>query len=128
MEDNQLSPPPESKENGPDNQRPWAIFCHLGALVMLLGVPLGNIWVPLILWLIKRRDMPAVERAGKQSVNFQLSMTLYTLIAFILCFVFVGFLLIFPIILLNVILVIYASIKESNGEEFTYPLTIRFIK
>ena len=128
MEDSQPSQQPIKTTKGPDDQRPWAIFCHLSALVMLLGVPLGNIWVPWVLWLIKKNDMPSVERAGKQSMNFQISMTLYTLIVFILCFVFVGFLLIFPLILFNVVLIIYASIKESNGEEFTYPLTIRFIK
>jgi uncharacterized protein len=71
-----------------DNQRLWAMFCHLSALIMLFGLPLGNIWVPLILWSIKRKEMPRVDEAGRESMNFQLSMTLYTIISFILCFVF----------------------------------------
>jgi len=95
---------------------------------MLLGVPLGNIWVPLILWVLKKKDMPLVEEAGRESINFQISMTIYTIISFILCFVFVGFLLIFPLLLFNVGFVIYASIKVSNNERFRYPITIRFIR
>ena len=55
-------------------------------------------------------------------------MTIYTVVAFVLCFVAVGFFLIFPLILANVILVIIASIKTSNGEKYQYPFTILFIK
>ena len=61
--------------------RTWGIFCHLGALSMYLGVPLGNILVPLIIWLIKKDDLPLVDEHGKQSLNFQISLMLYAVIA-----------------------------------------------
>lgn len=128
MENNQPIQNHHESGSGTDKQRIWAMFCHLSSLIMLIGIPLGHIWGPLIIWLMKRKEMPLVDDAGRQSLNFQISMTLYTMISFILCFVFVGFLLIFPILLFNIVLVIYASIKVSNGEEFKYPFTIRFIK
>ncbi len=109
-------------------ERTWAVFCHLSALVAFVGIPFGNILGPLVIWLIKKSEMPLVEEEGKSALNFQISMTIYSVVAFILCFVAIGFLLIFPVILFNVVLVIIASIKTSNGEKFQYPCTIHFIK
>ena len=109
-------------------ERIWAIFCHLSSLVAFVGIPFGNIFGPLVIWLIKKNEMPLVDEEGRSALNFQISMTIYTVIAFILCFIAIGFLLIFPVILFNVILVIIASVKTSNGEKFHYPCTIHFIK
>jgi len=125
------NPEQEEKINANPTQkqeRTWAIFCHLSAFVAFVGIPLGNILGPLVIWLIKKNEMPLVDEEGKEAINFQISMTIYTIIAFILCFVAIGFLLIFPVILFNVVLIIIASVKTSNGERFRYPCTIRFIK
>ena len=35
----------------------WAVICHLSALAGFL-VPFGNIVGPLVVWLIKRAEMP----------------------------------------------------------------------
>jgi uncharacterized Tic20 family protein len=110
------------------SERTWAIFCHLSSLVAFVGVPFGNILGPLVIWLIKKNDMSLVDEEGKAALNFQLSMTIYTLVVLVLCFVAVGLLLIVPIILANVLLVIIASVKTSNGEKFHYPCAIQFIK
>jgi uncharacterized Tic20 family protein len=96
--------------------------------VAFIGIPFGNILGPLIIWLVKKNEMPLVEEEGKSALNFQISMTIYTVIVLVLCLVVIGFLFIFPIILANVILVIIASVKTSNGEKFQYPCTIHFIK
>lgn len=109
-------------------ERTWATFCHLSALTAFIGIPFGNILGPLIVWLIKKGEMPLVDQEGKASLNFQISMTIYTLVAFILCFVAVGFILIFPLIIANIVFVIIAAIKTSNGESFKYPCTILIIK
>ena len=109
-------------------QRTWATFSHLSALIGLLGIPLGNILGPLVIWIIKKNDMSLVNTEGKKAINFQISMTIYTMIAALLCFFFIGFLFFFPLIIANIILVIVASIKTSNNQPFIYPLTINFIR
>ncbi|MCK5259942.1 MAG: DUF4870 domain-containing protein [Candidatus Omnitrophica bacterium] len=127
----ETNPAQENKETSDSIQKQectWATFCHLSSLVAFIGIPFGNIIGPLVIWLIKKNEMPLVDQEGKAALNFQISMTIYTLVAFVLCFVAVGFLLIFPLILANVILVIIAAIKTSNGEKFQYPCTICFIK
>ena len=114
--------------NSHKSERTWAIFCHLSSFAAFIGIPFGNILGPLVVWLIKKNEMPLVDEEGKSALNFQISMTIYTLVVLVLCLVAVGFLLIVPIILANIILVIIASVKTSNGEKFQYPCTIHLIK
>lgn len=109
-------------------ERVWAIFCHLSAFFVFVIPPIGNILGPLVIWLIKKGDMPFVDMEGKESLNFQISMTIYMFIALVLCFIVIGIPLMIFIVLANIVLVIIASIKTSNGEKFHYPCTIHFIK
>jgi uncharacterized Tic20 family protein len=99
----------------------------LTAVSLFVGLPFGNIIGPLVIWLIKKQDSPGVDAHGKESLNFQISMTLYTFLAGLSCFVFVGFVLLPAVLVANLVLIIIASIKASNGEFYRYPLTIRLI-
>ena len=74
----------------------WATFCHVGALALYLGIPFGHIIVPLVIWLIKKNAYPFVDEQGKESLNFQISMSIYGLVAGLLAFAIIGFL-IFPL-------------------------------
>jgi uncharacterized Tic20 family protein len=110
------------------DSRMWSMFCHLTALSAFLGIPFGNIIGPLIMWLIKKDDFPMVDDQGRESLNFQISMTIYTIVSFFLCFVIIGFLLLPAVLLVNLILVIIAAVKANKGDVYRYPFTIRFIK
>jgi uncharacterized Tic20 family protein len=105
----------------------WGMFCHLSALSMFMGVPFGIILGPLVIWLMKRNEIPYVDEQGKESINFQLSMILYMVVAGIMCIFLIGFALLFALIVAEIVLVIRASIKVSNGEEHHYPFAIRWI-
>lgn len=110
-------------------ERMWAMFAHLSALAnLIVWLPGVNIIGPLVIWLVKKNEMPLVEKEGKEALNFQISMAIYGAVAFILCFIVIGMALLPLIALANLILVIMASVKVSNGETFTYPCTIRLIK
>ena len=41
----------------------------------------GHILGPLIVWLAKRSDSPEIDENGKESLNFQISMLIYNVIA-----------------------------------------------
>lgn len=125
---NNTNPPAPVTPMDPKKERTWATFCHITALIAFLGIPFGNILGPFIVWILKKNEMPLVDEEGKESLNFQISMSIYILIAGLLCLVFVGFLLLFPLIIADLVLVIIASIKISNNETFKYPFTIRLIK
>ncbi len=55
-------------------------------------------------------------------------MLIYNLIAGILCLVLIGFVILGILHLLNLVLVIVASIQASEGKFYRYPLAIRLIK
>jgi uncharacterized Tic20 family protein len=110
----------------PSDVKNWAVGCHLAALGGLL-VPFGNIIGPLIVWLIKKDDSPVIDREGKESLNFQISMTLYLLISGLLIFVLIGIPLVFAIAVTNVVLTIIAATRAGTANPYRYPLTIRFL-
>jgi len=110
------------------NDKTWAMLCHLSGLSIFLGMPLGNVVLPLVIWLLKREESELVNINGKEAVNFQISMTLYLLLAGLLCLVFIGFILMPVIIIASIILVIQASIQVSEGREYHYPFSIHFIQ
>jgi len=43
-------------------------------------IPFGNLLLPLILWMTNRKNQPFVDQNGKQALNFQISLLLYSLI------------------------------------------------
>jgi hypothetical protein len=108
--------------------RIWSMLCHLTALSVFLAVPFGNLLCPFIIWLVFKKDYPAVDREGRKSLNFQIAMTIYSLIAAVLCFMLIGFVLLPIVIVADIVLVIMATVKISNGEKFSYPFIFRLIK
>ena len=116
-------------ENLPQNQsvRTWTVLCHASALFGFFVPWGGHILAPLIVWLVKRGESTEVDTHGKESLNFQLSMLIYNIIAGILCLVLIGFVLLPILHVLNVVLVIIASLRASEGQLYRYPLTIRFL-
>jgi uncharacterized Tic20 family protein len=107
--------------------RTWNVLCHASALLGFFFPWAGHVIAPLIVWLVKRGDSPEIDAHGKESINFQLSMLVYSAISAILCLVLVGFVLLAILHILNVVLVIIASIRASEGKFYRYPITIRFL-
>lgn len=144
----------------PPGIRRWGMWCHLSTVVpIVLGgfllLPFVGVIMALIIWLIGRSRHPFVNDQGKESLNFQLSMALYWLIAIIL-FVFLsmslcglstsstgyndalttvlailfwgGLLLMLAMGIFQVIAAIVASVKAYRGELYRYPFTLRFVR
>ena len=84
--------------------------------------------VPLVIWLVKRADSPEIDSTGKEVLNFQITYTIYSLIAGALCFVLIGFLILPIVLIVWLVCIIIAAVKTSNGETYRYPATIRFLQ
>lgn len=111
----------------PNDEKNWAMFCHLSSFSGMI-IPFGNVIGPLILWSMKKDVSELVDREGKKSLNFQISMSIYIFVSAILAFVIVGFFLLAALALINLIFVVIAIVKTLNGEDYQYPFTINFIK
>lgn len=108
-------------------ERNWAMFCHLSAFAGFF-FPFGSIIGPLICWLSRKDESQWVDFNGKSSLNFELSILLYMVLAIPLCFIIIGIPIILVLVTLKVVCIIIASVKSSKGEEFKYPLSIPFIQ
>ena len=76
---------------------------------------------------MKRGDSPEIDAHGKESLNFQLSMLIYDVVAGILCVILIGIPILILLWVANTVLVIVASLKASEGRFYRYPITIRFL-
>lgn len=107
------------------------MLCHLTALLGMIGIPFGHLAGPFIVWMLKRDSYPFVRQQGIESLNFQLSMTLYIALAgafLYLTKIGLGMMMIFIIAPINALLVIIASLTAYRGESYSYPFKITFIK
>ena len=77
---------------------------------------------------MKRGESPSVDEHGKESLNFQISVTIYAAVCVLLIFVVIGIPMLILLGVISLILVIVAAVKASSGEFYRYPLTIRLIK
>lgn len=120
------SPEGEGMVTVDKDSRMWAMLVHLTGASILVGVP-GFIG-PLVIWLIKREDMPFVDREGKESLNFQITLAIVYLISTPLAFFCIGFITAGVAWIMNIVFCIIAAVKANNGEAYRYPLTLRLIK
>jgi len=132
-------PPPPPGEYGElsttSEDRTWAMAAHLGALVTA-WFALGLL-APLAVLLVQGNKSEFVRRHATESLNFQISLLIYSLIGTVLTFVIavltlsLGLFVLVPVIIvivmLALIVVIVASVAASRGDDFRYPLNIRII-
>ena len=148
-----------------NTEKNWATLTHIGAFGQYL-FPLGNFIIPIIIWSSKKNESEFIDNNGKQCINFQMSVFLYSLIlgaifvpAFFITFlshitfnelihdrhfiiqdlnfsenvglITTGAIAIFFLVCLKIaefFLIIQAAVKTANGERYSYPLTLKFMK
>lgn len=116
----------------PSEERTWAIVAHVGTFVAA-WFAMGFL-CPLVIWLIFRDRSEYVRRHALESLNFQLSLLIYAVVAVVLVLVTfgLGVLIVFPLLLIGavaaLVVIILATIAASNGQEYRYPLSIRLVR
>lgn len=106
-------------------ERNWALAAHVGTFVAA-WFAMGFL-APLIIMLMKGNDSAFVRRHAVESLNFQISLLIYLVISFVLAFVLIGFLLMAVVGVFALVVIILATVKAANGEEYRYPLCIRMV-
>jgi uncharacterized Tic20 family protein len=132
MTDLTSTPPPAAAASSVQ-ERQWGMAAHLSAFAGFL-IPFGSILGPLVVWLVKREEMPFVNDQGKEALNFNI---LAGIIAVALLILTVGTfglgaLLTVPIgIALGIVWIIFtimAAIKANEGVSYRYPVNLRLVK
>jgi uncharacterized Tic20 family protein len=106
--------------------REWCMFLHL-SLFAGHAVPLGGIIAPIVLWQMKKDELPGVDEHGRNAVNWVISNVIYLAVSLVLCLVFVGIPLLIVLLVLNVVFPAIAAVKANEGVAWKYPLAIPFL-
>ena len=127
-----IRPPPlEAIVVSPEVQeretRQWAFALHLSLLAGHV-MPLAGWIVPVLIWQLKKDDLPGLDEHGKNAVNWIISAVIYGLVSVLLVFVVVGVFLLIALGILGLIFPIIAAIKANEGVAWKYPMAITFLK
>ncbi len=117
---------PSQQLQTPD-QKQMGMFLHLSQLANFILPPAGIV-APIIIWQIKKDEMPALDAHGKMIVNWMISSLIYGFVSAILVFFLVGIFLLIALGIVGIVFPIIGAIKANNGEFWEYPLTIKFLK
>ena len=111
--------------------RNWASASHWGTLVAA-WLAMGFI-APLLIMLTKGNESPFVRKHAVESLNFQISLLIYGGVALLFSIITIGLglIVVIPVgivvFIAALVFLIQASIKAANGEDYRYPLTLRFV-
>ena len=109
------------------DERTWGMLCHISTFCGMI-IPFGNILAPLIIWLIKKEELPFVEDQGKEVLNFQISMIIYLICSAFLCIILIGIPILIGLFIFDFIITIIAAINANDGKSYRYPINLRLIK
>ena len=110
---NDINPAPVGAESSVSaDERLWGMIAHLSALAGFI-IPFGNIAGPLIVWMIKKDAMPFVDDQGKESLNFQITVTIAAIVAAVLIVFLIGFLLL-PAVGLAALVFTVIAVIDAN--------------
>jgi uncharacterized Tic20 family protein len=113
-------------------ERTWGMVAHVGVFVAA-WFAMGFL-CPLAIWLLFRSRSEFVRRHALESLNFQLSLLIYTVVAVVLILITfgLGVLIVIPLVVIGavaaLVVIILATVAASNGREYRYPLTIRLVR
>ena len=109
------------------SERDWSMFCHLAAFAGYV-FPFGHVLGPLILWLLRREESEFVDFHGRQVLSFQITMTIYVVVAGLLCLILIGFVLRPLVLVFDVVATILAAVRAQEGRTWSYPMAIPFLR
>ncbi len=113
------------------SDRTWASAAHWGTLVAA-WLAMGFL-APLVIMLTVGNQSPYVRKHAVESLNFQISLLIYGAAALLFSLVTIGLglIIVIPVALIALVAIliflIQASVKAANGEDYRYPLTLRFV-
>ncbi|HUR96460.1 MAG TPA: DUF4870 domain-containing protein [Pyrinomonadaceae bacterium] len=111
------------------DEKQMGLFLHLSQLANLIVPPVGII-APIVIWQMKKDQIPALDAHGKMVMNWMITSVIYWFVSVILLFVFLlGLIPMIGLMIAGIAFPIIGAIKANNtGELWEYPLTIKFLK
>ena len=105
----------------------YCMLIHLSQLTSIIIPGLGFI-LPIVMWATNKDKNDLIDKHGKITVNWIISLFIYSVICGILTFIVIGIFGFFLLAILNFLFAIIAAVKANDGQVWTYPLSIKFLK
>ena len=118
--------PPTYNPNNQQTQQ-MAMILHLSQYAGWV-IPVAGLIVPILIWQLKKNELPGLDEHGKNVTNWILSEFIYGFVCGLLCMVLIGFPLLAVLALMGLIFPAIGGIKANSGEVWKYPLAIPFFK
>ena len=125
----EVKQPPKQllNEEHSKDARNWGMWLHLSQLSNFVA-PLAGLVAPIVIWQLKKDELPVLDAHGKNAVNWLISSSIYGLVGLLTFFFVIGFFILLALAACAVAFPIIAGIKANKGEVWKYPLTIAFLK
>ena len=99
------------------------MFIHFSILAGWI-VPIGGLIVPIILWQMKKDELPGTVPHAHIVLNWIVTSLVYAVICFILTFILIGVLGFIALAILTIAYAVIGGLKANEGIIWEYPGTI----
>lgn len=103
--------------------RQWAMFIHFSLLAGWV-IPLAGLIVPIILWQVKKDELPGIVPHAHVVMNWIVSSLVYALICCVLLIIVIGAFGFMALGIATIIFAIVGGLKANDGVLWPYPGTI----
>jgi len=118
-------------EHADSNERQWGMLTHLVGLLSLADMSILGPIATFVLWKMKGKESPYLDDHGREALNFQLSMLLYSIVGTVAVAIVSLGILVLPWIIAMVVVRLVGGIRGAiaayEGRYYRYPVCIRFI-
>jgi uncharacterized protein len=121
------SVPPQSNQTINLEPNQWAMLLHLSLLASLF-VPFSGLVIFVLIWQLKKDEIPQLNTHGRNILNWEISLLIYSIIALVLIPFIIGIPLAAALAGCKIAFAIIAGLKANDGKAWQYPLAIRFLK
>lgn len=115
------NPYPPVQPLSPSDEKLWATLIHVG------GILFG--FLPAVIGYVVLKDRgPFIRQHTATAFNFQLTLVIAYFAGTILSVIFIGVFILLAAWVVSIVFSIMAAIAANNGQYYTYPLAIPFVR
>ncbi|HEV6955154.1 MAG TPA: DUF4870 domain-containing protein [Promicromonospora sp.] len=118
----QAGVPYQPQPLNPSDERLWGVLSQVGPFV-------AGFIAPLVIWLVFRERSRFVDQEAKESLNFQITVAVAHVAAFLITTITFGIGgIVYLVFVAVIVFQILAAVANNRGEPYRYPVNIRFIR
>lgn len=105
-----------------------AMLISFAGLTVYLLFPMGHLVCVYWMWNRLRHHSGHVDCWGRETLNFQLTISCYIVASLLLGVILVGYLFVVVFSLFHLVITLWAMVRAGVGRSPCYPITVKFIR